>query len=255
AHLGWRRMGGAPRCRHHLPLAAGGGVRAAARRRGPGGARGRAPLMAGRPSASGLLIPFLAVQLGGFLALDRDRDRHWCWSGACVYPVGSETDWRQREAGTTPYHLLRGFSVRTRPPHEGADLGNGQAGGRVHACAHGLVVQAVRGDTLAAWGDRIVLAHRLTGGSLVYSVYAHLLPGSLRVRAGQAVAAGQWIARVGSSGNATTPHLHFEVRRAGDPGERWEHAEAVDPLAFVERRLVARRDRDDWRDSLMSWAE
>ncbi len=44
-----------------------------------------------------------------------------------------------------------------------------------------------------------------------YSVYAHLKPGSPTVRVGQRVAAGEMIARLGSSGSSTEPHLHFHV--------------------------------------------
>lgn len=44
-----------------------------------------------------------------------------------------------------------------------------------------------------------------------YSVYAHLMPGSPMVKVGQRVTAGEMIARLGSSGSSTEPHLHFHV--------------------------------------------
>ena len=44
-----------------------------------------------------------------------------------------------------------------------------------------------------------------------YSLYAHLQPGSVRVRPGDSVAAGTLLGRLGSSGNSTEPHLHFQV--------------------------------------------
>jgi murein DD-endopeptidase MepM/ murein hydrolase activator NlpD len=56
-------------------------------------------------------------------------------------------------------------------------------------------------------GDAVILDH----GSGEYSLYAHLKPGSIAVRQGQAVKAGQVIGRLGSSGNSTEPHLHFQV--------------------------------------------
>lgn len=56
-------------------------------------------------------------------------------------------------------------------------------------------------------GESVVLDH----GDGEYSVYAHLKPGSLRVKPGDKVAAGQVIGQLGSSGNSTEPHLHFQV--------------------------------------------
>jgi murein DD-endopeptidase MepM/ murein hydrolase activator NlpD len=45
----------------------------------------------------------------------------------------------------------------------------------------------------------------------VYAMYAHLKPGSLRVKVGDKVRTGQVIGAVGNSGNSTSPHLHFHL--------------------------------------------
>ncbi|HVN92087.1 MAG TPA: M23 family metallopeptidase [Terracidiphilus sp.] len=60
-------------------------------------------------------------------------------------------------------------------------------------------------DTIA--GNTITLD--IGGGQFAY--YLHLLPGSLRVKVGDRVRRGQVLARVGASGDAREPHLHFEV--------------------------------------------
>jgi murein DD-endopeptidase MepM/ murein hydrolase activator NlpD len=65
----------------------------------------------------------------------------------------------------------------------------------------------------AVAGDNVVIDH----GDGEYSVYAHLKPGSLKVKAGQAVKAGEVIGALGSSGNSTEPHLHFQVCDGPDP--------------------------------------
>jgi hypothetical protein len=44
-----------------------------------------------------------------------------------------------------------------------------------------------------------------------YALYAHMQPGSIRVRVGQAVKAGEVIGLVGNTGNSVAPHLHFQV--------------------------------------------
>jgi len=56
-------------------------------------------------------------------------------------------------------------------------------------------------------GEGVVIDH----GNGEYSVYAHLKPGSLAVQPGQRVTSGQTIGLLGSSGNSTEPHLHFQV--------------------------------------------
>lgn len=72
------------------------------------------------------------------------------------------------------------------------------------AAAAGQVLYA--GDGLRGYGNLVVLQH---AGDLL-TVYAH--NSELLVRTGERVTAGQLIARVGQTGNASGPHLHFEVR-------------------------------------------
>jgi murein DD-endopeptidase MepM/ murein hydrolase activator NlpD len=48
-------------------------------------------------------------------------------------------------------------------------------------------------------------------GNGVFAFYAHLQPGSLRVRVGDSVKRGQVLGLVGNSGNSTEPHLHFDL--------------------------------------------
>ena len=62
-------------------------------------------------------------------------------------------------------------------------------------------------------GNYVMIDH----GSSEYSLYAHMQPGSVRVRAGDQVRAGDVIGRLGSSGNSTEPHLHFQLCDKPDP--------------------------------------
>ena len=85
-----------------------------------------------------------------------------------------------------------------------------------HRCPHSLVHGTCGG--LIGGGYYVVL--RGAGESLSY-VFMHLEAGSTLVRAGQTVATGQRLGLVGTTGDATGPHLHFEVRLRGaavDPG-------------------------------------
>ncbi|MEU6061089.1 M23 family metallopeptidase [Streptomyces sp. NPDC047097] len=64
----------------------------------------------------------------------------------------------------------------------------------------------------AVFGNHVVLD--LGGGT--YAAYAHLRRGSVAVRPGERVAAGQRIGRCGNSGNSTEPHLHFQLMDGPD---------------------------------------
>lgn len=61
-------------------------------------------------------------------------------------------------------------------------------------------------------GNHVVIDH---GGE--YSMYAHLKPGTVAVQIGQQVRAGDVIGGLGSSGNSTEPHLHFQMCDGPDP--------------------------------------
>lgn len=66
-------------------------------------------------------------------------------------------------------------------------------------------------ETIA--GNHVILD---LGGGL-YALYAHIQPGSLKVKAGDRVKTGQLIGLLGNSGNSTEPHLHFHVIDRPDP--------------------------------------
>ena len=166
----------------------------------------------------------------------------WPTAVAFVYPVGDPHDFARAESAHAGYTLLRGVSAAhdSTPPHQGVDLGNGSRGGIVRAAASGIVVRGRGDDWQDGYGYYVTLAHRLPDGSLIYTVYAHLAKGSVRPAAGRVVKAGQPLGRVGRTGRATTAHLHFEVRRCTDPGERWEKAPVEDPLVFLHEHIATR---------------
>ena len=196
--------------------------------------------------------------LAGLLPLSDDLAGRWCWSGAWTYPVGDRATCGAPDPDGAPgYRLLRGPAAAGDDGgrHRGADLANGRSGGTVRAAAHGLVVAVERGAGTGGYGSCVVLAHRLCDGTLAYSVYAHLLPGSPGARAGDRVRAGEPLGRVGRSGRASTDHLHFEVRVAGEPGQRWEHARATDPLAFVAGLLPGPLGDTTWAGGYLDWAQ
>ncbi|WP_435128052.1 transglycosylase family protein [Actinacidiphila sp. bgisy144] len=120
----------------------------------------------------------------------------------------------------TGYHV--GGSSWASGQHTGVDflVGTGTA---VHSVAAGTVVSAGWGG---AYGYQVVIKH--ADGE--YSQYGHL--SQISVRVGQHVNEGQRIARSGATGNATGPHLHFEMRTGPDYGDD------IDPLHFLRAHGV-----------------
>jgi murein DD-endopeptidase MepM/ murein hydrolase activator NlpD len=102
--------------------------------------------------------------------------------------------------------------------HAGIDIGGG-SGSPLYAAQSGTVLLTYYAG---GYGNLTVIDHGTINGRNVTTAYAH--QSSFGVREGQQVSRGQVIGRMGSTGNSTGPHLHFEVRLDGDP---------VDPLGWV----------------------
>lgn len=120
------------------------------------------------------------------------------------------------------YSVSSGFGYRRSGFHGGIDIvkpGGRSTGTLVVAAGSGRVITAGRHSS---YGNYVIIDH----GGGVHTLYAHMLNGSLKVSAGQSVSAGQAIGNIGSTGNVTGPHLHFEVRINGN---------RVNPLPYLGR--------------------
>jgi murein DD-endopeptidase MepM/ murein hydrolase activator NlpD len=94
-------------------------------------------------------------------------------------------------------------------------------GTRVKAAAAGTVIFAGWKNNGGGW--QVWISH----GSNLYTTYNHM--SAISVGRGQHVGRGQQVGRVGQSGNATGPHLHFEVWR----GPIWNGGQRVNPLIYL----------------------
>ena len=97
------------------------------------------------------------------------------------------------------------FGFRWGRQHEGIDIG-GPSGTPIYAATAGTVTYA---GTMGGYGNMVLVDH---GGGVV-TAYAHQT--QILVSVGTQVSAGQQVGTVGSTGNVTGPHLHFEVRVGG----------------------------------------
>jgi Peptidase family M23 len=161
------------------------------------------------------------VQGENWLASDgpsNDQDNHhrrgiFVFDGHALISRRYAIDWMQIESGTS----YSGDARHNRSYHA--------YGKPVLAVADGTVVTARDGlpDNVPRYNDEFSPAVPITpdtlGGNTVtldlrngqFAYYVHLQPGSLRVKVGDRVKRGQVLARIGASGDAREPHLHFQV--------------------------------------------
>lgn len=110
--------------------------------------------------------------------------------------------------------LTSRFGARWGSTHTGVDIGT----------STGTTIKAANGGTVifSGWkgslGKLVVISH----GNGIQTYYGHC--SSLLVSAGETVSAGQTIAKVGSTGRSTGPHLHFEIRVNGS---------AINPQSYI----------------------
>ncbi|GGJ75198.1 hypothetical protein GCM10010123_01470 [Pilimelia anulata] len=170
----------------------------------------------------------LASDVGSKLGRAPGSDSEHCLSSP------SNSGWLQPVSAP----IVSGFRTADRPDHNGVDLGAAR-GTPIRAAAAGTVSVATCEVVPASWG-----CNRDGGMSIggcgwyidlvsageVVTRYCHMLTRPA-VGEGQRVAAGQVLGVVGSSGNASGPHLHYEVHLRGGRGSD----SAVDPIVFMRQ--------------------
>ena len=114
----------------------------------------------------------------------------------------------------TTAHYLSGYDWNP-PVHNGLDF-DGDFGSPIYAADSGVIIYSGWSDR--GYGNLIVIDH--DGGWQTY--YGHLLDNTL-LPCSSNVVKGELIASMGSTGNSTGPHLHFELRSGGQPVNPWQY--------------------------------
>ncbi|WP_214760997.1 M23 family metallopeptidase [Exiguobacterium sp. s129] len=109
--------------------------------------------------------------------------------------------------------------------HNGLDIAAG-VGTPIYAAATGTVTRAGWGG---AYGNHVMITH-VINGQVWTTVYAHM--SSVSVKAGQRVSQGQNLGGMGSTGNSTGSHLHFEIHRGGYSWSSSSAGGTVNPASF-----------------------
>jgi hypothetical protein len=127
-------------------------------------------------------------------------------------------------------------------------------GANIHAVADGRVVSTRDGipenmphsprmattinlDNIA--GNNVI--EDLGGGR--YAMYAHLIPGSIRVKPGDHIIKGQVIGKLGNSGNSSEPHLHFQISTGALPLNGEGIPFEIESFRRVDYQLKLQHDR------------
>ncbi|GGV07165.1 hypothetical protein GCM10010260_51050 [Streptomyces filipinensis] len=176
---------------------------------------------------------YRAEQLAqGFTGADADGIPGCASLTALGHHSGFSVDCQGASAGAgripspVPGHKVT-FEFYERGPYAWKPDGVGRHTGQDFAAQSGTPVVAVRNGSIAwsngeggAYGQWIGLA---ADNGHVYT-YCHL--SQRQVTAGQKVSAGQQLGRVGTTGNSTGPHLHFEMSK----GPTWAYGSVAKPL-------------------------
>lgn len=130
----------------------------------------------------------------------------------------SSTGWVRPSGGqiSSPFGFRINPFTHDYAFHAGTDLG-ASCNSPIFAAHAGTIAYA---GPNGGYGNFVLIDH----GNGITTGYGHIVNGGIRVLIGQSVGPGQPIALVGSTGNSTGCHLHFEVRRGGN---------ATDPVPFM----------------------
>ena len=147
----------------------------------------------------------------GFVSRTSPASAQVAGPGACP-PTNSTAAGTGTFVYPTDRHYLSGFDYSVKTNHLAIDLA-ANLGDNIYAADGGVVVYA--GWNNFGYGNMIMIDH----GNGFQTLYAHL--SQLFVSCGQGVNKSQVIAAAGATGNASGPHLHFEVRYNGVPIDPW----------------------------------
>jgi murein DD-endopeptidase MepM/ murein hydrolase activator NlpD len=124
---------------------------------------------------------------------------------------------------------------KTKKHHNGTDIfGVGKGPHYIESFYDGKVLKAtVSTAEGGGFGHYVIVQHKI-GKDYYTSLYAHLKPGSMKVKAGQKIEAGTVLGIMGTSGMSTGIHLHWEIWKGKEHGWSPDGKGFVEPISFVE---------------------
>jgi murein DD-endopeptidase MepM/ murein hydrolase activator NlpD len=131
---------------------------------------------------------------------------------------------------------------KTKKHHNGTDIG-GLIRDPIYieAFANGRVLKAMKSTAAGGGFGWYVILRHMIDGEYYTSLYAHLAEGSLQVKPGQKVKAGQVLGKMGSTGMSTGRHLHWEIWKGKTHGWTDNGKGFVEPVTFVKALLASEK--------------
>ncbi len=137
------------------------------------------------------------------------------------FDTGLEWGWPTNSG----YVITSYFTWRWGKHHDGIDISGTGEGSPIYAAANGVVIKSGWNAGGYGGGESVVIEH----ANGYFTMYAHMVGGSLRVKPGDRVVKGQIIGAMGHTGWATGTHLHYTVARGTT--DHWGQ-QFIDPMSL-----------------------
>lgn len=130
---------------------------------------------------------------------------------------------------------------KSRKHHNGVDIWQAKNPSYLEACFDGKVVGVSTSTDPNGAGNKIVVQSRVMGKKITWT-YFHMVKGSIKVKVGQRITAGQVVGKMGDTGFATGKHLHWEIwagHLKSQPLKGFATGKGFyDPMAFTKAAIA-----------------
>lgn len=138
---------------------------------------------------------------------------------------------------TSPFGWRMHPIKKTKKHHNGVDIWQGGATTYLEACFDGKVIAVRPNDDPNSAGHSIIVQSTVMGKKVTWT-YFHMVKGSIQVKKGQKITAGQIVGKMGDTGFATGKHVHWEIwagHLKGQPMAGFNTGKGYyDPMKFME---------------------
>jgi peptidoglycan hydrolase-like protein with peptidoglycan-binding domain len=140
---------------------------------------------------------------------------------------------------TSPYGWRVHPISKAKKHHNGVDIWQAKEPTLLRACFAGTVVGVSTSTDPNGAGNKVIVQSTVNGKKITWT-YFHMVKGSIKVKKGQVIAAGEIVGKMGETGFATGKHLHWEIwsgHRTTQPNINGGGKGFLDPMKFMKSVL------------------